>query len=175
MAQLWQNKLLSLRTQVRSLASLSGLRNWCCCELWCHSNARRGLDSELLWLWHRQAATAENENYLIQKLFTLRKLTVCSRYQHYYYYFVCCPLSRVHNGETAIMFPDAGLFFLLGSSTALALNKWSHASLLSHLWFLKPAGLSGSLQSHEQSCPEAVSSPTANNNRKWSSGVGILH
>ena len=32
--QIW---LVSLRTQVWSLASLSGLRIWCCCELWCRS------------------------------------------------------------------------------------------------------------------------------------------
>ena len=28
-------QLVSMRTRVRSLASLSGLRIWHCCELWC--------------------------------------------------------------------------------------------------------------------------------------------
>ena len=32
--------LASKRTQVRSLASLSGLRIWRCCELWCRSKTR---------------------------------------------------------------------------------------------------------------------------------------
>ena len=37
-------------------ALLSGLRIWCCCELWfCH---RCSLDPTLTWLWHRPAATA---------------------------------------------------------------------------------------------------------------------
>ena len=38
-----------MRIQVRSLASLSGLRIWCC---------RHGLDLALLWLWYRLAAAA---------------------------------------------------------------------------------------------------------------------
>ena len=29
-----------MRLQVPSLASLSGLRIWCCCELWCRSQMR---------------------------------------------------------------------------------------------------------------------------------------
>ena len=33
MAQ-WVKNLTSKRKWVRSLASLSGLRTWCCCELW---------------------------------------------------------------------------------------------------------------------------------------------
>ena len=32
--------LASMRMQVRSLASLSGLRIWCCSELWCMSQTR---------------------------------------------------------------------------------------------------------------------------------------
>ena len=44
---------LSMRRWVRSLASLSGLTVWHCCELWC----RCGSDLALLWLWHRPAAT----------------------------------------------------------------------------------------------------------------------
>ena len=44
-----------MRTQVRSLASLSGLRIWHCCELWGH---RHGLDPALPWLWCRLAAVA---------------------------------------------------------------------------------------------------------------------
>ena len=40
--------------QVQSLASLSGLRIWCCCEL----DHRHGSDPTLLWLWCRPAATA---------------------------------------------------------------------------------------------------------------------
>ena len=34
--------LASMRTQVRSLASLSGLRIWCCHELWCRSQMQLG-------------------------------------------------------------------------------------------------------------------------------------
>ena len=37
---------------VLSLALLSGLRIWCCRELWCRS------DPALLWLWCRPAAVA---------------------------------------------------------------------------------------------------------------------
>ena len=44
--------LVSVRTPVQSLVSLSGLRIWHCCELWC----RRGLDPMLLW--HRPVAAA---------------------------------------------------------------------------------------------------------------------
>ena len=39
-----------MRTQVRSLTSLSGLRILCCHELWCKLNCA------LLWLWCRPAA-----------------------------------------------------------------------------------------------------------------------
>ena len=43
-------------TQVRSLASLSGLSIQCCCELWCRSQS--SLDPVLLRLWYRLAAIA---------------------------------------------------------------------------------------------------------------------
>jgi len=39
----------TMRLRVRSLASLSGLRIWHCCELWCRLQT---------WLWYRLAATA---------------------------------------------------------------------------------------------------------------------
>ena len=45
-----------MRTQVRSLASLSGLRIRRCGELCCRLQMR--LDPVLLWLWCRPAATA---------------------------------------------------------------------------------------------------------------------
>ena len=45
-----------MRTWVQSLALLSGLRTWHCCEWWL--GHRRGSDRALLWLWHRPAATA---------------------------------------------------------------------------------------------------------------------
>ena len=32
-----RTQLVSMRTWVRSLASLTGLRIWCCCKLWCMS------------------------------------------------------------------------------------------------------------------------------------------
>ena len=48
-------QLGTMRFQVRSLASLSGLRIWRCHEL-CVGH-RRGLDLALLWLWRRLAAT----------------------------------------------------------------------------------------------------------------------
>ena len=45
-----------MRLRVRSLVSLSGLRIWRCCELWCRSQMR--LRSSIVWLWCRPAATA---------------------------------------------------------------------------------------------------------------------
>ena len=35
-------QLGTMRLRVQSLALLSGLRIWCCCELWCRSQARFG-------------------------------------------------------------------------------------------------------------------------------------
>ena len=46
-----------MKLWVRSLALLSGLRIWRCCELWSRSQTR-GSDPKLRWLWHRQVATA---------------------------------------------------------------------------------------------------------------------
>ena len=43
--------------RVQSLALLSGLRIWSCCELWCRSQTQLG--SHVLWLWCRPAATAQ--------------------------------------------------------------------------------------------------------------------
>ena len=40
MAQQKQTCLTSVRMRVRSLASLRGLKIWCCCELWCRSQMR---------------------------------------------------------------------------------------------------------------------------------------
>ena len=57
MAQQLQTQQVSMRTQVWSLALLSGLRIQHCCEL-CGVGQRCGLDPELLWLWRRPAATA---------------------------------------------------------------------------------------------------------------------
>ena len=54
--QIW---LAFMRMQVRSLASISGLRIWCCCG--CGVGHRHGLDLALLWLWYRPAATALNQ------------------------------------------------------------------------------------------------------------------
>ena len=54
MAQQKRIGLASMRTQVGSLASLSGLSIWRCCELRCASQKR--LVSGVLWLW--PAATA---------------------------------------------------------------------------------------------------------------------
>ena len=45
-------------TWVQSLASLSGLGIWCCCELWL--GHRHGSDPVLLWLWHRLAPADPN-------------------------------------------------------------------------------------------------------------------
>ena len=39
-AQQKQIRIVSMRMQVRSLASLSWLRIRCCCELWCRSHMR---------------------------------------------------------------------------------------------------------------------------------------
>ena len=49
--------LVSMRTQVWSLVTLSGLRIRCCCELWCIVR-RCSLDPALQWLWCRPAAVA---------------------------------------------------------------------------------------------------------------------
>ena len=57
MAQQKGIRLGTMRLWVPSLASLSGLRIWRCCELWCRSH-RHGLDLVLLSLWCRLAATA---------------------------------------------------------------------------------------------------------------------
>ena len=46
----------TMRLWVESLASLSGLRIWRCCELWYRSQMWLGL--ALLWLWCRPGATA---------------------------------------------------------------------------------------------------------------------
>jgi len=46
-----QIQLVSVRTRVRSLALLSGLRIWCCRELW--FRLQMCLDPRLLWLWCR--------------------------------------------------------------------------------------------------------------------------
>ena len=48
--------LVSMRTQVQTLALFSGLRIWCCCDLFCRLQMQ--LRSGLLWLWCRPAATA---------------------------------------------------------------------------------------------------------------------
>ena len=48
--------LVSMRIQVRPLASLSGLRIWHCHELWYRS--QMWLGSTLLWLWYRPAGAA---------------------------------------------------------------------------------------------------------------------
>ena len=50
------NPLGTMMWQVRSLASLSGLRIWPCCA--CGVGRRRGSDPALLWLWCRLAAVA---------------------------------------------------------------------------------------------------------------------
>ena len=42
MAQQQQTQLVSMRTCVRSLALLSGLRSQCCQELWCRSQMQLG-------------------------------------------------------------------------------------------------------------------------------------
>ena len=55
-AQQKQIRLRTMRLWVRPLASLSGLRIWCYCELW--YRCRRGLDLALQWLWGRLAAIA---------------------------------------------------------------------------------------------------------------------
>ena len=47
-----------MRTQIRSLASLSGLRIWHCCKLWCRLQTQP--NPEVLWLWCRPAAIAQN-------------------------------------------------------------------------------------------------------------------
>jgi len=55
-AQQKQIRLGTMRLQVRSLASLSGLRIWRCHS--CGVGRRCGLDPALLWLWCRLAAAA---------------------------------------------------------------------------------------------------------------------
>ena len=58
-AQRKQIRLVTMRLQVRSLASLSGLRIQHCHELWSRSQMQlRSCDPGLLWLWCRPAAVA---------------------------------------------------------------------------------------------------------------------
>ena len=52
-----RTRLISVRTQVQSLASLSGLRIQHCDKPWQGSH-RCGSDPVLLWLWPRPAAAA---------------------------------------------------------------------------------------------------------------------
>ena len=47
-----------MRMQVRSLALLSGLRIWCCYELWCR--CRHSSYPKLLWPWCRPAAASSD-------------------------------------------------------------------------------------------------------------------
>ena len=54
MVQWKRIRLVTMRLQVRSLASLSGLWIRHCLGLWC--SCRCGLDPVLLWLWCRPAA-----------------------------------------------------------------------------------------------------------------------
>ena len=56
MAQWLTTQLGSMRTQVQSLASLSGLEIWLCCELWCRS--QMWLRSSIAALWYRPAVLA---------------------------------------------------------------------------------------------------------------------
>ena len=56
MAQQKQIQPVSMRMQVQSLASLSGLGIQRCHEL-CVGH-RGSLDATLLWLWHKQVAVA---------------------------------------------------------------------------------------------------------------------
>ena len=42
MAQQKGIQLGTMRLQVRSLALLSGLKIWCCCELWCRLQTQLG-------------------------------------------------------------------------------------------------------------------------------------
>ena len=54
MAQRKRIRLGTMRSQVPSLASLSGLRIWRCCD----TGHRCGSDLVLLWLWCRPEAIA---------------------------------------------------------------------------------------------------------------------
>ena len=54
MTRQYQTRLVSIRTRVRSLASLSGLRIRRCCD----AGRRLCLDPKLPWLSRRLAATA---------------------------------------------------------------------------------------------------------------------
>ena len=53
-----RTRLVPMRIQVWSLASLSGLRIQWGRELWCSSQTWRGSDLTLLWLWCRPATVA---------------------------------------------------------------------------------------------------------------------
>ena len=56
MAQQKQIQLGTMRLQIQSLASLSGLRIWHCHDLWCRS--QMWLGSGVVWLWRGLAAAA---------------------------------------------------------------------------------------------------------------------
>ena len=54
MVQWLKNTTVPMRTQVQSLALLSGWRILCCLELWCSCRC----SSDPMWLWCRLVATA---------------------------------------------------------------------------------------------------------------------
>ena len=56
MAQWKGTRLVSMRMQVQSLASLSRLRIQLCCELWCRSQTRLGVGQQLVALILRPLA-----------------------------------------------------------------------------------------------------------------------
>ena len=62
MVQWKRIRLVSMRTQVRSLASLSGLRTRHCCELWCRL-AAIALIRPLAWELQYAAGAAFKKNF----------------------------------------------------------------------------------------------------------------
>ena len=73
MAQWKQIWLVSMRTQVRSLALLSGLNIWCCHELWCRWKTQLGSDMAVA------VAVAYTRGYSSNMTPSLRT-SICRRY-----------------------------------------------------------------------------------------------
>ena len=81
-AQQKLTQLVSMRTQVRSLASISGSGIRHCGELWCRSQT--GTDPTLLWLWWRPGSYSSDSTPSLGT-------SICH---------TCSPSKKTHNQTT---------------------------------------------------------------------------
>ena len=84
--------LVSMRMQVQSLASLSGLRIWCCCELWCRSQ---------MWLRSGVAVAVVKAGSCSSNSTPSPGTSICQRYspkktnKQGSWYFKCCSTGQM--------------------------------------------------------------------------------